>query len=42
MIDENYLIKVAELMDTVEYPKPSKRLFAWDEHIQIITVETDI
>ena len=42
MIDENYLIRVAELMDTVEYPKPSKKLFAWDEHIPIITVETEI
>ena len=42
MIDENYIIKVAELMNTVEYPKPSKKLFAWDEHVPLITVETEI
>lgn len=42
MIDENYIIKVAELMDTVEYLKPSKRLFDWDENVPIITVETEI
>lgn len=41
MIDENYIIKVAELMDTVEYPKPTRKMFAYDTHMPIISISCE-
>ena len=39
-IDERYYIKVSDLMEP--YPRPRRRLFAVDDHMPIILVETEI
>ena len=38
MIDNNYLIKVKDLM---EYPKPTRKMFAYDTHMPIISIECE-